>query len=237
MLADGLENVGSGRLTQGIETDSSINSVVEFIEEHLSDFADKIKGETSISEKALTDKLCKFLNRKAGNYPFYFHHENVEDHSTGISPQTDIGTVSRSEHLTVGDRNYGEFDSFFSMEAKRLPTPGQNREKEYVIGYDKPNGGIERFKKGIHGRNLKYAAIIGYIQKDDLEFWFLKINDWIEELINLSNSKWFGEDKLNKIVEVSDNRYARLESNNLRIDVEPNIERIRLLHFWISIIN
>lgn len=147
MLADSSQNIGGGRLTHGIEPDSSIKSVIEFIEIHFANFSQKVKGEIASSEKALTDKLCKFLNRKASKYPFFFHHENVENHASGMSPQTDIGTLFESERLIIGDRCYGEFDSFFSIEAKRLPTPGQNREKEYVIGHDKPCGGIERFKK------------------------------------------------------------------------------------------
>ena len=145
MLADVTQNNSSGKLTEGIEIDSSIKSVIEFIEIRFSEFAKKVKGEINSSEKSLTDKLCKYLNRRASAYPFYFQHENVENHLSGNSRQTDIGTLSESEQLIVGDRSYGEFDSFFSMEAKRLPTPGQNREKEYVIGHEKPCGGIERY--------------------------------------------------------------------------------------------
>lgn len=237
MLADASQNISSGKLTHGIELDSSIKSVVEFIEIHFVEFSKKVKGEITASEKSLTDKLCKYLNRNAGAYPFYFHHENVENHASGISPQIDIGTLSESEKLLIGDRSYGEFDSFFSIEAKRLPTPGQNREKEYVIGQDRSSGGIERFKKGIHGKNLRYAAIIGYIQKEDFEFWFLKINNWIDELINSSNNKWLSEDKLIKVVEADEDGCAKFESNNIRIDTEPEIESIKLLHFWISLID
>jgi len=190
MLADGSQNISNGQLTHGIELDSSINSVVKFIEVHFAQFREKVTGEITASEKSLTDKLCKYFNRNAGSYPFYFHHENVENPASGISPQTDIGTLSDNEKLVIGDRSYGEFDSFFSIEAKRLPTPGQKREKEYVIGNDRPSGGIERFKKGIHGKNLKYAAIIGYIQEEDMNHWYLKINEWISELITSTPNLW-----------------------------------------------
>ena len=122
MLADSSQNISSGMLTEGIELDSSIKSVIEFIEIHFSNFSQKVKGEISSSEKALTDKLCKFLNRNSSTYPFFFHHENVENHASGMSPQTNIGMLSESERLIIGDRSYGEFDSFFSIEAKRLPT-------------------------------------------------------------------------------------------------------------------
>ena len=42
--------------------------------------------------------------------------------------------IYENENLIIGDRNYGEFDPFFSIEAKRLTNPGHKREKEYVIG-------------------------------------------------------------------------------------------------------
>ncbi|WP_066833870.1 hypothetical protein [Rufibacter ruber] len=237
MLAEDIENISNGMLSYGIETDASIQAVVEFIETNFQDFSDKIKGEITANEKSLTDKLCKYFNRKAGSYPFYFHHENVEDHSTGKSPQTDIGTLSRDEHIAVGDRNYDEFDSFFSIEAKRLPTPGQNREKEYLIGSERPNGGIERFKKGIHGKNLKYAAIIGYVQKKDFDFWFLQINDWIEELVQSSNEEWKIEEKLRKSAGYVNKQLAKFESDNIRTPAQVESEKIRLYHFWITLID
>ncbi|MCT4601344.1 MAG: hypothetical protein N4A59_00395 [Marinifilum sp.] len=234
MLADLPQNNSSGKLTEGIEIDSSIRSVIEFIEIHFADFSTKVKGEISASEKSLTDKLCKHLNRKASAFPFYFQHENVENHASGNSPQTDIGTLSDSEQLIVGDRCYNEFDSFFSMEAKRLPTPGQNREKEYVIGHEKPCGGIERFKKGIHGNNLRFAAIIGYIQKEDVNHWFLKINEWIGELITASPNEWKENDKL--IVKEEDNEgLSKFISSNLRITEDEDNKIIDLFHFWINL--
>jgi len=235
MLAEAPQNISGGQLTHGVELDSSITSVVEFIEVHFAQFREKVKGEITASEKSLTDKLCKYFNRNAGNFPFYFHHENVENHSTGKSPQVDIGTVSRSERITIGDRSYNEWDSFFSIEAKRLPTTGQNREKEYVIGHDRPSGGIERFKKRIHGKDLKYAAIIGYIQEKDESHWYLKINEWIDELILFSPDFWNMEDKLIK-KESSSRNLKKFISKNFRAELNNEKDFICLFHFWIELI-
>jgi len=233
MLADSSQNISSGMLSQGIEPESSIKSVIEFIEIHFAEFSQKVKGELTTSEKALTDKLCKFLNRNASAYPFFFQHENVENHASGRSPQTDIGILSESELLTIGDRSYGEFDSFFSIEAKRLPTPGQNREREYVIGHDKPSGGIERFKKRIHGKNLRYAAIIGYIQKENADYWFLKVNDWIGELITSVPIEWNENDKLVKS-QCDVANLNKFTSMNLKEAIGEK-EVIKLFHFWINL--
>lgn len=234
MLADSSQNISSGMLTAGIEPESSIKSVIEFIELHFAGFSHKVKGELSTSEKSLTDRLCKYLNRNASAYPFFFQHENVENHTSGISPQTDIGTLSNNEQLTIGDRSYGENDSFFSIEAKRLPTPGQNREREYVIGHDKPSGGIERFKKRIHGKNLKYAAVIGYIQKENADYWFLQINDWIGELITSVPEEWNENDKLVKS-QCDVANLNKFTSMNLK-EVTGEEEVIKLFHFWINLI-
>ncbi len=234
MLADSSQNNGSGKLTTGIEIDSSIKSVIEFIEIYFGEFSNKMKGEITSSEKSLTDKLCKFLNRQVSAYPFFFHHENVENPDSGRSPQVDIGTLSKSEQLIVGDRSYGEFDSFFSIEAKRLPTPGHKRDREYVIGHDKPCGGIERFKKRIHGDNLRYAAIIGYIQEEDVNHWFLKINNWIGELIVSLPEQWNENDKLVPNQQVSSD-VAKFKSKNSRIDKNESDHIINLFHFWIDL--
>jgi hypothetical protein len=236
MLADALQNNSSGKLTEGIEVDSSIKSVIQFIEIHFANFSKEVKGELTTSERSLNDRLCKFLNRNAGSYPFFFQHENVEDTTSGTSPQTDFGTISEDKFLTIGDRIYGQFDSFFSIEAKRLPTPGHNRQKEYVIGYEKPKGGIERFKKSLHGENLKYAAIIGYIQKEDANHWFLKINDWISELIISSPEFWKDDDKL-KFAENTILDVHKFTSKNFRLYNNSNSDFIELFHFWINLID
>ncbi len=234
MLADTSNNTSSGQLTDGVELDSSITAVVEFIEIYFAQFAEKVKGEITANEKSLTDKLCKYFNRNAGNYPFYFHHENIENPNSGKSPQIDIGTISNNEKLVIGDRSYGEFDSFFSIEAKRLPTPGHKREKEYVIGMDRPCGGIERFKKSIHGKNLKHAAIIGYIQKENANHWYLKINNWIGELIVSTPDFWKMDDKLIKLnsTQQSINKFV---SKGFRAKIDDKEDFINLFHFWISL--
>ncbi|MCP4459659.1 MAG: hypothetical protein GY816_16780 [Cytophagales bacterium] len=104
------------------------------------------------------------------------------------------------------------------------------------MGHNKPNGGIERFKKGIHGKHLKYAAIIGYVQKEDFDYWFLQINDWIEELILSSPDYWQAEDKLIKQAGQASKQLAKFESNNIKIPAKTHIEKIRLFHFWISLV-
>jgi hypothetical protein len=237
MLSDLRPNASSGNLSAGIETDSSIKAVIAFIKEHFNLFAEKNKGATDLNEKGLSQKLCIFLNRNVNQHPFFFHSDFMEDIESGTSPQVDIGTLSNSERISIADREYGENDSFFSIEAKRLPTPGTNREKEYVIGHNAPKGGIERFKKGIHGPKLKYGAIIGYVQENNFDHWFLTINSWIEELVvNGTDGVWAMDDKIQKVEFDSSSICVELFSEHSRHIKGKESDKIQLYHFWVNLL-
>nr|GEX82867.1 hypothetical protein [Tanacetum cinerariifolium] len=62
--------------------------------------------------------------------------EPLQKQKKGHDKRADIGAfLHRADHSPI-----------FVLEAKRLPTPGSGRTKEYVIGVEKNSGGIERFK-------------------------------------------------------------------------------------------
>lgn len=236
MLADQPTNIANGSLTSGLEADDSIKAVVVFIKECFKTFAVNNKGAVSLNEKGLSQKLCIFLNRSAKRHPFFFHSEFMENIDSGISPQIDIGTLHEDEKIVISDREYGDEDSFFSIEAKRLPTPGTNREKEYVVGFDTESGGIERFKKGLHGPKIKYAAIVGYVQKEDFNHWFLKINSWIHDLaITDSTGLWKDADQV-KCDNINDPIFVELSSEHTRRILGLTSNNIFLYHFWIDLI-
>jgi hypothetical protein len=238
MISDSIVNTSNGKITSGIELDSSIKAVLDFVREHFVLFAKNNKKNIHSNEKGLTQKLCIHLNRQAKRQPFYFQPEYMENTSSGSSPQVDIGTISDAESILISDREYSSEDSFFSLEAKRLPTLPKSREREYVIGSNTLSGAIERFKKGIHGRYLKYAAIIGYVQNETFDYWFVKINSWIEELARLEGqSLWTDNDKMEKFGDFNDNELAELKSLNGRTISGKQENKIHLFHFWISLID
>ena len=84
----------------------------------------------------------------------------------------------------------------FIVEAKRLPAPSNKkiREKEYVIGC-KDNGGIERYKKEIHGKNFDQCGMIGFIEKFSQTFWINIINKWINDLAK-DGHEWKEDEQL-----------------------------------------
>lgn len=120
-------------------------------------------------------------------------------------------------------RNY---EPVFIMEAKRLPTPGNNRIREYVTGQTlagNPNGGIERFKMERHGKGLLNCGILAYIEDDSFETWLQRINDWICEL----SAPWSQEEKLELVLIVD--KLAYLNSVAIR-----EADKLKLHHFWID---
>lgn len=237
MLSENPITPVSGTISFGIDADDSIKAVIAFLRINLLKFATNNKNHQTLPEESTNQLLCGFLNKEAKKHPFRFQPEFIEKLTSGQSPKVDFGTLSDEEKIVISDREYGEDDSFFSFEAKRLPTPGSGREKEYVTGKGaKVSGAIERFKKGLHGSKIKYAAIVGYIQKEDFNHWFLKINGWIDELSAVDTTGlWSANDRINcNDLDVS--VFVELFSEHSRINHEELQANIELYHFWIDLI-
>lgn len=234
MLADSSQNTGTGKITDGIEIDDSIRGVIDYIEEYLPIFRAKNKGEVQTAEPTLNERLAIILNRYNDSVPFFFKAEkNQAPH--GQTPKTDMGVLSKKESISVNNRIYGEYDAFFEIECKRLPTP-KTTHIEYVIGQKKPSGGIERFKKKIHGAKQSYSAIIGYVQKGDFDYWFSAINSLIDELITNEPNFWYKADKLQPVLPRQSVDFAKYTSKNYRGDTDAG-NHIHLLHYWVDLVS
>ncbi|TAL67440.1 MAG: hypothetical protein EPN82_14615 [Bacteroidetes bacterium] len=174
-------------------------------------------------ESLLTNNIIvPYLNHKANEDNFQFTFNSNPGNKMNQS-NVDIGVVTFSNYKII-----------FTIECKRLPTPkGSNRcEKEYVCG---KLGGIERFKRNTHGVDIygnpiKINAMLGYIEMEDFEYWFEKINKWIEEKAQQENSEliWTNNDKLRK---KEFNKIAISYSSHKRID----LSNLKLYHFWIKL--
>ncbi|HBJ80627.1 MAG: hypothetical protein PWQ72_1834 [Pseudothermotoga sp.] len=185
----------------GAQDHTIINKIFGYIAMTLSTL-DAKKDE---NENTITNRLCKCLSsHKPGEYPFYFHHQNIENTREGTSTDFAVfSTVAYAQDYNIWSDDYPALVKF---EAKRLSSKlPKKREKEYVCGEYKEgrcvrnSGGIERFKNGRHGRDVTYAGLIGYIQTDSPAYWFRKVNEWIQEQIeSASDSKlvWKKEDLL-----------------------------------------
>jgi hypothetical protein len=124
----------------------------------------------------------------------------------------------------------GEQDAFFAIEAKCLDsTLPKAREKEYIIG---KHGGIERFKREKHGMPLVHVGMIGYVQSDNFDIWFEKINGWIDEEINTTTSGeliWKNKDKL--ILDKKETMFNTYLSEHKCIGKE----KINMYHIWVNL--
>ena len=222
-------------------------TVVKCIENNLPEFIDEQLQNPIANEDGLTQRLVNHLSfRLNGGYPFYFDKENMEDESKGNSSKVDLAVYTR-ERIVVKTRVYSPKNRFFAVEAKRLGLSGK-REKEYLVGHwesenqqkYRESGGIERFKKYIHGKNLLCSGIIGYVQKQNFNHWRSQINSWIDNLIQNpreASIPWSEDDKL--ISEASSHqRVAKHTSTNSRFDAANNmtpIEPVTLYHLWIDL--
>ncbi|MFC1595892.1 hypothetical protein ACFL4D_01235, partial [Candidatus Margulisiibacteriota bacterium] len=94
------------------------------------------------------------------------------------------------------------------------------------------SGGVERFKKEIHGKGLNYSAVIGYVQEQDFKYWEQQINSWIDQLLAgqiPSAATWEEKDRL--VHEDVNTDIARYKSENAR---EQN--SITLFHLWVNMV-
>ncbi len=220
-------------------------AVVKFIEENLPEYINEhLQNPVDISnENGLTQNLVNHLRYLDWNYPFYFDKENMEDESKGNSPTVDLAVYTRKK-IIVKTRAYSPKGRFFAVEAKRLGLSGK-REKEYLVGHWEgeeqekyiESGGIERFKKHIHGKRLLHSGMIGYVQKNDFSYWLTKINGWVDEFIQnpqQSLVSWEEGDKLSP--EITDHqRIAKHTSLHSRREDSTELDSITLYHLWVDL--
>lgn len=109
------------------------------------------------------------------------------------------------------------------IEAKRLRLKSSN---DYV------KTGIRRFKTEEHGEQHNIAAMLGYVQENDFDYWFNKVNLWIIALISKEEESpmWSAEEQISKIQMTDIGEY---KSKHPRITKGP----ITLHHFWINLCN
>jgi hypothetical protein len=239
MLSD-IHILGGGGVLKGPHPNSSILAVVNFVEKHLILFSERYINSNIKNERGLTQKLVSMLSLAANKEGclFRFDKEYMENPEKGSSHAVDLGVLTNIEEgIFIGVKHYTNEESFFSMEAKRLYKAPKTREKEYLIGRTRKNkyiecGGVERFKKGIHGKRLNSCAMIGYVQEYNFDYWHNKINEWISSLIIESKTqtvKWAKEDQL--MNEHTKAQVARYRSFNSRLK-----DSITLFHLWVKLV-
>lgn len=193
--------------------------LLNFLEANLPDFPEFLRQNSpnTSAEDEITQLLDTFLTIKVRERDISLFIFKNQFGYPGTKRSSDIGVIVQQ---------FSKKDAFFVIEAKRLPTPGHGREKEYVLG---KLGGIERFKRTHHGKGLPYGAIFGYIQQHDIGHWLKTINEWITELIDSNTDSSITWDKNDLLQSVKNKHISKFQSLNKRIENDD----ITLYHYWI----
>ncbi len=230
-----------GKLTYRPASDEGlVPQALEFIRRQLPVWRDdprrpEIASETT-SERLLNFSLCRHLNRCRADHPmFQFEHETPQTGSRTV----DIGVFGTNENSMIEARSYSSYEPFLVVEAKRLPAPSKDREREYVTGTDKksggPTGGIQRFKLGLHGAEIEAAVMVGYIESNSPQHWLTVVNKWIRELATTSSTDacvWTKAETLQAVDVDEINGVSASTSAHQRLSGCVT-ESILLHHYWI----
>ena len=112
----------------------------------------------------------------------------------------------------------------------------KKRKKEYVVGrYDDAkyieSGGIERFKKEIHGSGLVYVGMIGYMQTDDFDSWLEKVNNYISDEVSSPSSTELIWEEMDKLIVNNENKLF----NTYLSQHKCKTKDISMYHIWIDL--
>lgn len=157
-----------------------------------------------------------------------------------------IGTTNESLWIGVGKENVSEgkqsrediyfhlndenHTRIFFVEGKRLPKYKTKIQQEYVIGtnsFGNPSGGIERFKKGIHGKpnEIFNNGLIAYVENESIKHW--------EDNVNCSIRDNFTSDEIITMKDGFTNEFLSIH----QFECESISTYFKLHHFWIELNN
>lgn len=230
---------GVGRLSYKPSTDEGlIPKTLKFIRDQLPDWRDDAKLPSDDAEKSLNFHLCVFLNRRSREIlpMVHFQHEVPQ----GKSRSVDMGVLGTEELTVIDARGYSIYEPFLVIEAKRLPAPSRDREREYVAGEKRnnasPTGGVQRFKLGLHGADIEIAVMIGYIQEKTIPYWHAVINQWIGILSKEKAGDkciWGTDDMIGKYDLDEERGISSSVSDHLRAE-SCRTKSIRIHHLWVE---
>jgi hypothetical protein len=206
--------------------------VVAFIATHLARWRDHPDRRPVQSERELTDQLSSYLNSAARSSldAIQFSTEVPDSGCRGRTVDMAIRPIGAP--IVVTGRRYTLFDVILPIECKRLPTPADRDEREYVFSGDdtRSGGGIQRFKQGAHGRAHTMAVMIGYIQDGPASQWLARVNHWIAEL-ELVDPTWTAE----RLAMVATSEAGVCELRSLHRRPVRDGAQIELRHLWVTL--
>lgn len=236
MLADGGDRSSHvGALEAGLHLPGEwLTSLIAFMSAKLIDWRDDPRRPAELGETRLTSQLCSHLNsacRHSHWDHFQFKREEPDEAHAGRA--IDIAVAPRGLVIWLEGREYSEYQTLLPIECKRLPTPaGRDRdEREYLFSRFSSTGGVDRFKRGLHGSTHPRAAMIGYIQSQDITHWQSQVDGWIVGLSSACAAGWAATDRLMLVAHDRVARSAHLRSGHGRT---APLDPIEIDHLWIE---
>jgi hypothetical protein len=236
VLADHEEpKVQSGGLDQNLFLPGAWRlSLLEFIASELPKWRDDPKRPIKDAEASLTSQLCAHMISATKNSGWDFLQFRVEEPDENVgNRRIDLVAAPCAATIWIDDRKYTHYTPLIPIECKRLPIPvsAARDAREYLYSAHSSTGGVQRFKAGHHGGAHTIAAMIGYIQSRDIDFWDGQIRAWLQSLVETRVDGWTLDDELRITKRDMAARLARLESVHRR---NGNLPDIQLHHLWID---
>lgn len=236
MLAD-----GSKRPSQAGALDASLHlggewlsSLIAFIAATLVDWRDDPRRPSEAGETRLTAQLCSHLNSACRHSSWdHFQFKREEPDEVHANRAIDLAVAPRGSIIWLEGREYSEYQTLLPIECKRLPTPaGADRdEREYLFSRFRSTGGVDRFKRGLHGANHRRVAMIGYVQEHTIAHWHAQVATWLRGLVSEGTTGWSDADEVTLMLHNTAKRAAHLRSLHSR---GASLDAIAIEHLWIE---
>lgn len=220
-----------GRLAPSAVQASLVEQTIEFIWGCLIPWRNDPDRPFVEGEEELNAQFHNFLQSCANEiFPMVlFQHEQRQEGRRRV----DL-SVKPIKKVDIEGVTYTKYQPILVIEGKRLPPPSKTREREYVSGGKEFSGGIQRFKLGLHGRELPTAIILGYLQQGTLQDWHSRINEWISDLARGQSDDWANHEILAEFSHQHEGQKARTSSVHPRLKGCKTPE-IKILHFWVQL--
>lgn len=236
MLADqGHQHAPAGALDTAIHFPGEwLGELIGFIASALPAWRDDPARDRVDGETRLTAQLCARLNslaRHSHGWDFLQFRREEPDEIAG-NRSIDLAVAPSGSVIWIDGHEYTEYRTLLPIECKRLPTPaGKDRdEREYLFSRFSSTGGVQRFKSGHHGGASIRAAMIGYVQSDDLALWKSRLDEWIDGFVSDATEGWAENDKFRIVAIDASTGVAHLTSSHERVRA---LEPIALDHLWL----
>lgn len=222
-----------GHITSGVSQGELARGTIQYVRDQLPEWRDDPDRPDEEPEDKLNAQLCKFLDSHArSDFPMVrFDHEEPQ-----VSRRQADLSASPVEPTLLEARLYTIYDPVLIMECKRLPAPSRDREREYVTGGEKRNGGIQRFKLGLYAAKHDLAGLVGYVQQRTARHWYKEINKWISDLATHTQEDgcvWCEGESLEPLEEDLSKGIASCRSSHDRTG-DTRSHKIELHHLWIT---